>query len=103
LKLLLNQQILLEYEEILKRYSGELNLTLGNIDVVLDGLCNLAELHSSGTYWVPKLQDPDDETFAKLAFEASAHFLVTHNLRHFRPVSELGLNVLAPKQILGII
>lgn len=102
-KLLINQTILLEYEEILKRYAQVLNLSFTDIDTILDALCNLAELHASTQYWVPKLGDPDDETFAQLAFEAHANYLLTHNIRHFRPAADLGLNVLAPKQFLGII
>lgn len=102
-KLLLSQTILLEYEEILKRYAQDLNLNLTDINTILDALCNISELHGSTQHWVPHLSDPDDEAFAQLAFEAHADYLVTHNIRHFRPVASLGLNVLAPKQILGII
>jgi putative PIN family toxin of toxin-antitoxin system len=102
-KLLVNQTILHEYEEILKRYAQELSLKLADVDLILDALCNIAELHGSTQHWTPRLNDPADEAFAQLAFEAHADYLVTHNVRHFRPVAAQGLNVLAPKQILGII
>src|SRR6266576_5091291 len=65
--LVLSNTALTEYEEILKREAVALNLTLGDIDRLLDGLCNLAERCSLSADWHPILNDPADEAFVHLA------------------------------------
>ena len=52
---------------------------------------------------MPLLNDPDDEFLVHLAVEAKADCIVTHNIRHFAPAKQSGLNLLAPRDFLTII
>jgi putative PIN family toxin of toxin-antitoxin system len=101
--LVLSNTVLTEYEEVLKREAGPLNLTTERIDRLLDALCASAEQRHPSEVWTPILTDPDDEAFVHLAVAAKADHLVTHNLRHLEPSRRLGINLLAPKDFLAII
>lgn len=101
--LVLSQTVLIEYEEILKRNANVLGLSILDVDAILDSLCLLAELYGLSTIWNPILSDPADESFVHLAAESHADYLVTHNIRHFRPATNRGIKVLAPNEFLGIL
>jgi putative PIN family toxin of toxin-antitoxin system len=100
---LLSQTVLQEYEEILKYHARTLRLTLSEIDVTLDFLCSVGERFEHSGPWDPILRDADDEAFVKLAVAGRADYLVTHNLRDFSPALALGINLLAPQDLLAII
>jgi putative PIN family toxin of toxin-antitoxin system len=102
-RLVLSNTTLAEYEEVLKRESTSLKLSLAEIDRALDALCRLAEQwHPSGN-WTPLLTDPDDESFVQLTFEARADALVTFNLRHFAPARVQGISVMTPAGFLAML
>ena len=100
-RLVLSQTVLTEYEEVLMRSIGELEITSEKVGSILDDLCSVAEEFATGDQWMPILPDADDEAFAQLADEARCDFLVTHNVRHFRPASERGIRVVAPRDFLA--
>ena len=101
--LILSQTVLTEYEEVLMRSLAELELTPEKAGSVLDDICSVAEEFATGDQWMPILPDADDEAFAHLADEARCDFLITHNVRHFRPASGRGFRVVAPKDFLAIL
>ena len=101
--LVLSQTVLAEYEEILKREARSLNLTLQQIDRVLDALCVLAERCILSGTWQAVLNDPDDEALVHLALEARSSHLISHNLRHLEPARALGVNLIEPMAFLEII
>jgi putative PIN family toxin of toxin-antitoxin system len=101
--LLLSQTVLMEYEEILRFYANALRLSGGEIDTILNYLSSVAQHAELNTPWTPVLQDADDEAFVKLAVAGRVDFLVTHNVRHFAPATQLGIKVLAPREILASI
>ena len=95
--LVLSNTVLTEYEEILKRESVTLSLTLERINKLLDALCSLADRRHLSESWLPVLTDPDDESLVHLAVEAQAGCLVTHNTRHLAPARKLGVPSLNQK------
>ncbi|HEY0548880.1 MAG TPA: putative toxin-antitoxin system toxin component, PIN family [Verrucomicrobiae bacterium] len=101
--LVLSNTVLTEYEEILKRESAALGLTLERINKLLDALCSLADRRHLSESWLPVLTDPDDESLVHLSVEAQAGRLVTHNIRHLAPARKLGVTVLEPKEFLAIL
>ena len=102
-KLVLSNAALTEYEEVLKRESASLGLTLLEIDHFLDALCILAEqCHPVGN-WVPLLSDPDDEAFAHLTADARADALATFNIGHFKPARARGIPVMTPAEFLAML
>ncbi|MBM3889620.1 MAG: putative toxin-antitoxin system toxin component, PIN family [Verrucomicrobia bacterium] len=101
--LVLSQTVLTEYEEVLKREASVLNLTLQQIDRLLDALCALAERRILSETWHAVLTDPDDEALVHLAVESQTGHLVSHNIRHLEPARALGVNLVAPRAFLAII
>lgn len=103
--LVLSNTVLTEYEEVLKRELHTLSISLQSLESFLDALSTAAERHTPSEGWVPVLSDPDDEAFLRLATDARADFIVTHNLSHFAVAQRLafGPKVLAPRDFLRII
>jgi predicted nucleic acid-binding protein len=99
--LVLSQTVLTEYEEVLMRSLTELEITLAQANSILDDLCNMAEEFATSDQWMPILLDAVDEAFAQLASEGRCECLVTHNIRHFKPLSEWGIRVIAPREFLA--
>src|SRR5688572_13605129 len=79
-QLLLSNHLLLEYEEVAKRYAAGMELTLGDIDDVLDAICTTAEQRQLKPDWPPHLPDADDEPLLQLAVEAEADCIITRNI-----------------------
>lgn len=103
--LVLNEALLDEYEEVLRRPVHRAAIGLGDDDltVFLRGLLARAELVP------PRLdapivlvRDPDDAIVAEAAIDGFADHLVTHNLRHFEEVSSV-LSVLTPGALLRLL
>jgi putative PIN family toxin of toxin-antitoxin system len=90
-----------EYEEILKRHAPELDLSLADVDELLNAICARAEEWPLQPGWNPVLADPDDEPLVQLAAESSANRIVTHNVRHLAPAVTAGIQVLKPREFLA--
>ena len=92
----LSNHLLFEYEEILKQQSAELGLRLADVDQLLNAICARSEEWQLSWDWKPILNDPDDEPLVQLAIESGALLIVTYNLRHLQPATELGVQLLQP-------
>ena len=98
LVLILNEQILMEYENVLARPKFSLDSDL--VRVVLEKL-------KSGAIEAPALSsplslpDPDDEPFLEAALAGHADVLVTGNKRHYPERDCYGQAVRSPKEFLN--
>jgi len=88
--------LVLEYEAVARRHAREMGLTFADIDDVLDYMCSIAEPHSIFYLWRPFLNDPRDDLVLELAVEASAGYIVTHNLRDFTGIEQFGIEAISP-------
>lgn len=95
--------LVLEYEEVLKRESVSLGLSLGDIDDLVDGICAIANKRSVFYLWRPAARDPDDDFLIDLAVESQANFIVTYNQRDLQPAEIFGIMVVSSKQFLQIV
>ena len=102
-QIVLSNHLLFEYEEVGKRTAAEMELTLTDIDNVLDALCAGAEFRQLEPAWIPRLSDPDDEPLLQMAVEAKVPFIVSRNVRHLKPAESCGIKVLTPGQFLAIL
>lgn len=89
----------MEYEDVLHR-PGLLSLPVAAIDAVLDMVCAVAHQQDVHFLWRPQLRDPSDELVLEAAVNASADFLVTHNLRDFAAADRFAVQVVTPGQLL---
>jgi hypothetical protein len=88
----------LEYEDAALR--GRLALAAKDVTAIIDYLCAVARHQPIYFLWRPFLPDPKDDMVAEVAFAAGADFIITHNLRDFRPVSQLGVSAITPSLFL---
>src|SRR6266571_4296660 len=64
--------------------------------------CELGRLHPAVLLRRPNLPDPDDERILEVAAYCGA-MIVTHNVRHFRAATLLGIEVKRPAELLALI
>jgi len=80
--LALSTQVLLEYDDVLKR-KEILRLTrleLGEIEDILDLLALLAQKHNIYYRLRPNLRDENDNLFIECAFASNSEYLLTSNI-----------------------
>src|SRR5260221_7926993 len=98
-QLYISQPILDEYEEVLRRPRLDIHP-----DKVTHALTRIrqASLLVTPTTRVAAASDPDDNIFLECAEAASAHYLVTGNLRDF-PNQWAGTRVVTAREFLAVI
>ena len=102
-RLVLSNHLLLEYEEVLKRNAAVLGLTLAEVDLYLNSICQAADCFALAAPQPPRLPDPDDEPLLRLAEASGARLITTHNLRHVRAAAAHGITVLPPREFLRML
>jgi predicted nucleic acid-binding protein len=92
----LSVPLVLEYEDVLLRHAGDVSLSAGDIDDLLDYFCRVAHLQQIFFLWRPLLPDPKDDLVLEVAVAAQCEAVVTYNVRHFAGAEGLGIQVLEP-------
>jgi putative PIN family toxin of toxin-antitoxin system len=99
-RLHLSTALLLEYEAVARREAQQLWLESSRIEDVLRFIAASGQEHAISFRWRPFLNDPGDDFILELAVTANTRYIVTHNLRNFAGVERLGLEAIAPAQML---
>ena len=102
-QLVLSNQVMLEYEEVLKRNAPILQLSLAAVDLYLNAIAQGAEEIIMQCGGPPRLPDADDEPLLRLAEASGARLITTHNLRHFAAAAAYGVAVLPPSAFLRML
>ncbi len=95
--------LFVEYEATLKRPEllKETQLSLRDIDELLDIVAACCEQTDIPFSWRPQLRDPKDEMVLETALNSRADALVTFNRADFEAAcANLGVAVLSPSQFL---
>jgi len=92
--------LILEYEDVAKRYAKDFGLTNSDIDDIIDYLCRIANKHLIHFLWRPYLKDPHDDLLLELSVEASCDYIVTHNVTDFAGADRFGVKVITPGDFL---
>lgn len=95
--------LILEYEDVILRQSGDLGLSDLDVSDLIDSLCALAQHHAIYFLWRPFLPDANDELILELAVSAHCDYIITHNLSDFRGVESFGLQAITPGEFLKVI
>lgn len=99
----LSVSLAFEYEEVLKRQKGKVQLSYDDVDDFVDYICSKATLRNIFYLWRPALRDPDDDFVLELAIESKAEFIVTFNIKDFRGADNFGVKVIRPSEFLRMI
>jgi putative PIN family toxin of toxin-antitoxin system len=94
--------LVLEYEAVLLRHSGELGLSTADAVGVVDFLCAVGHRQEIHFLWRPALNDPRDEFILELAVAAQCASIVTHNVRHFSGARTFNIQVVTPAEFLRV-
>ena len=98
---LISVSTLLEYEDVLKRPDNlcAFGMESEDINIILDIICLRFDHITTHFLWRPCLKDPNDDMLLELAIGGGAEAIITHNVKHFKIISNLfhNLKVLTPK------
>lgn len=95
--------LVLEYESVVLRPGLIPHFTADELRRIVDGLCQLADHQQVFFAWRPFLADADDDLVLELAVAASAAFIITHNINHFRGSDSMGVRAITPATTPGFI
>ena len=65
-------------------------------------LASIAHLQDVHFLWRPFSRDPGDDMIVECAVAASCEYIVTHNVKDFRRVEELKVQVITPAELLNL-
>jgi putative PIN family toxin of toxin-antitoxin system len=66
-------------------------------------LASIAHLQDVYFLWRPFSRDPGDDMVVECAVASSCDYIVTHNVKDFRRVTELNVQVATPAEILNLL
>ena len=66
-------------------------------------LTSIAHLQDVYYLWRPFLRDPDDDMVLECAVASNSPYLVTHNIRDFQRIGELGVTPITPAFFLSLL
>lgn len=96
LDFLISVPLFLEYEEVLKRPGVVSNLSIVEIDQLLNGLAAYGKKPRIFYLWRPTLPGLNDDMVLELAIAGSASTIITANTKHFGPASQFGIEIQTP-------
>jgi putative PIN family toxin of toxin-antitoxin system len=95
--------LILEYEDVAKRFARSFGLLHRDIEDILDFLCQVGEQRKIHFLWRPFLKDSKDDMVLELAVESSCDYVVTFNLKDFIRADQFGIKIIQPGAFLRII
>ena len=78
-------------------------LRIDDVLAYLRYLTSIAHLQDVYYLWRPFLRDPDDDMVLECAVASSSQYLVTHNIRDFQRIGELGVTPITPTSFLTLL
>jgi putative PIN family toxin of toxin-antitoxin system len=96
----LSVPLVLEYEDVARRFRDETGLSDEDVGDIIDYLCSVAGLRRIFFLWRPFLKDPKDDMVLELAVEAQCECIISFNKRDFAGVEKFGLRVVSPGEFL---
>ena len=95
--------LFLEYEAVLSREETRAitGHGLDDVSAIMQAFAALCEPVDISFRVRPILRDADDEMVLEAALNGQAEAIVTHNIRDFEAIQELGIEVASPGQIVG--
>ena len=99
-QLALSSQVFFEYYDVLTREESlaKLDLSVREIEDILDLLALLAQKHAIYFLLRPSLTDEKDHIFLECAFASHSAYLITSNVKHFEgaELKGFGFGIITP-------
>ena len=92
--------LIMEYESVAHRFLRETNLTVPDLNDILDYICSSSNKHKINYLWRPFLKDPKDDLVLELAVKARSHHIITFNKKDFKNTSQFGITAVTPWEFL---
>ena len=99
-RIVLSVPLVLEYEEVAVRNVDKTELSIDEIEDIIDYLCSISEHKEIFYLWRPFLKDPDDDMLLELAVSAACNVIVTYNKNDFKGIDKFGIQVMTAKEFL---
>ena len=98
----ISNALIYEYEEVLHRMreAGKLKLSPEDIEMFLTFIVQQGTPQIIYFMLRPTLNDPKDEHVLELAFNAACPYIITFNLKDFKPAIQFGIEAIRPKTLL---
>ncbi|NLY26908.1 MAG: putative toxin-antitoxin system toxin component, PIN family [Alcaligenaceae bacterium] len=103
-KIALSVALYTEWQAVLTRPEHvPSGLQVEDVKSYLRYLTSIAHLQDVYYLWRPFLRDPNDDMVLECAVASSSQYLVTHNIRDFHRIGELGVTPVTPASFLTLL
>lgn len=92
--------LIMEYESVAHRFLKQTNLTVADLNDILDYVCFASNRHKINYLWRPFLKDPKDDLVLELAVKARSRHIITFNKKDFKNISKFGISAVTPWEFL---
>ena len=92
--------LIMEYESVAHRFLRETNLTVPDLNDILDYICLSSNKHRIDYLWRPFLKDPKDDLVLELSVKARSQHIITFNKKDFKNTSQFGITAVTPWEFL---
>jgi len=96
----LSVPLVLEYEQVARRYRWRNKPSWSHVSRILDYLCRVGRKHRIHYLWRPRERDPKDDMVLEVAVAGQCDCIVTYNKKDFPDAKSFGLEVMTPKEFL---
>ncbi len=94
--------LILEYEEIGKRFLSNTLLTEEDLSAIIDYLCKVGRPTQVHFLWRPFLNDSNEDMVLEVSVAGGCDTIVTFNVKDFKKIEKtFGIKILTPKQFLS--
>ncbi len=76
-------------------------VTLEEVMAYVRYMASIAHQQDVHFLWRPFLRDPNDDMLVECAVSSGSRYIVTHNLKDFGRVTELGIQAITPAELLN--
>ena len=92
--------LIMEYESVGRRFLNQTNLTISDLNDILDYICLAANRHKINYLWRPFLKDPKDDLILELAVKSGSQHIITFNKKDFKNISKFNITAITPWEFL---
>ena len=92
--------LIMEYESVAHRFLNQTNLTVPELNDILNYVCFSSNKHRINYLWRPFLNDPKDDLVLELAVKAKSQHIITFNKKDFKNIFQFGITAVTPWEFL---